>query len=138
MGSAIIISRNDYDEALEKIEAASVEKAYVGQFTFEFPEGLNTASTMEICRAVQNSEFEDKVRLARICIAGKPVKVTCPNGEIEKFQLSDVNDGLEGLPIFQKEPFALMALADSIFGHIVKKSLRPSKAKQEPQKAAEV
>lgn len=135
MGSAITITRKDYNEALERIEQVSAETAYVDQFSFQFTEGLNTASTMEICRTVQSSEFEDRVRLARICIAGKPVKVTCPNGEVESFQLSDVNDGLEGFPLFQKEPFALMALADTIYGHIIKKSLRPSKPKQEPQEA---
>lgn len=133
MGSAITITREDYTEALDKIEEVSAEKSYVDQFSFLFPEGLNIASTMEICRAIQNADFEGKVRLARICIAGKPVKVTCPNGEVEAFQLSDVNDGLEGFPIFQKEPFALMALADTIYGHIIKKSLRPSKPKQVPQ-----
>lgn len=137
MGSAITLTRNDYTEALEKIEAVSADTAYVDQFSFDFPEGLNTASTMEICRAVQNADFEAKVRLTRVCIAGKPVKVTCPNGEEEKFQLSDINDGLEGFPLFQKEPFALMALADTVYGHILKKSLRPSMPKKVPQPAAE-
>lgn len=137
MGSAITLTRNDYTEALEKIEAVSADTSYVDQFSFDFPEGLNTASTMEICRAVQNADFEAKVRLARVCIAGKPVKVTCPNGEKEKFQLSDMNDGLEGFPVFQKEPFALMALADTVYGYILKKSLRPSQPKKVPQPAAE-
>lgn len=137
MGSAITLDRNDYTEALEKIEQVSAETSYVDQFKFEFPEGLNTASTMEICRAVQDAGFESKVRLARVCITGKPVKATCPNGEVEKFQLSETNAGLEGFPLFQKEPFALMALADTIYGYILKKSLRPSKPKKEPQAAAE-
>lgn len=137
MGSAITLTRNDYTEALEKIEEVSAENSYVDQFTFEFPEGLNTASTMEICRAVQNADFDAKVRLARICIAGKNVKATCPNGEVEQFRLSDTNAGLEGIPLFQKEPFALMALADTVYGHILKKSLRPSMPKKAPQVTAE-
>ena len=137
MGSAITLTRNDYTEALEKIEEVSAENSYVDQFTFEFPEGLNTASTMEICRAVQNADFDAKVRLTRICIAGKNVKATCPNGEVEQFRLSDTNAGLEGIPLFIKEPFALMALADTVYGHILKKSLRPSMPKKAPQTTAE-
>lgn len=137
MGSAIILTRNDYTEALEKIEEVSAENSYVDQFTFEFPEGLNTASTMEICRAVQNADFDAKVRLTRICIAGKNVKATCPNGDVEQFCLSDTNAGIEGIPLFINEPFALMALADTVYGHILKKSLRPSKPKKAPQDKAE-
>lgn len=128
---ALRLSRDIYNEALEKVEEVSKEKAYLDQFSVEFPEGLNTASTMEICRVIQDSNFESKVHIMRLCIAGKPVKVTCPNGEKETFKLGSAEDGLEGFELFKKDPLALIAIADIVYGYILKKSLRPSQARTE-------
>lgn len=128
---ALKLSRDVYNEALEKVEEVSKEKAYLDQFSVEFPEGLNTASTMEICRVIQDSSFESKVHLMRLCIAGKNVRVTCPNGDVESFKLGSAEDGLEGFNLFMKEPLALSALADTVYGYILKKSLRPSQARTE-------
>lgn len=128
---ALKLSRNEYNEALEKVEQVSKEKAYLDQFEIEFPEGLNTASTMEICRVIQDSSFESKVHILRLCIAGKNVKVTCPNGDVESFRLGSAEDGLEGIELFRKDPLALCALADTVYGYILKKSLRPSQARTE-------
>lgn len=130
---ALKLSRDVYNEAIEKVEAVSQEKAYLDQFEFEFPDGLNTASTMEICRVIQDSSFEGKVHVMRICIAGRNVKATCPNGEVETFKLGSVDDSLEGFPLFQKDPLALYALSDIIYGYILKKSLRPSMARAEAE-----
>ena len=130
---AIKLSRAVYNEAIEKVEAVSREKAYLDQFEVEFPDGINTANALEICRAIQDSSFENKVHLLRICIAGKNVKVTCPNGDIETFRLGNVEDSFEGFPLFQKDPLALYALSDTIYGYILKKSLRPSKAPAEAE-----
>lgn len=124
---ALKLTRKIYDEALEKIdEATRNETAYLDQFIVEFPEGLNTANTMEICRVIQDSGFESKVHLAKICMAGKLVKVTCPNGEVEKFKLSSHEDSLEGFSLFAKDPLALWAIADCVYGFILKKYVRPS------------
>ena len=128
---ALKLSRDVYNEALEKVEEVSKEKAYLDQFSVEFPEGLNTASTMEICRVIQDSSFESKVHLMRLCIAGKNVRVTCPNGDVESFKLGNAEDGLEGFNLFMKEPLALSALADTVYGYILKKSLRSSQARTE-------
>ncbi len=128
---ALKLSRNEYNEALEKVEQISIEKAYLDQFEIEFPEGLNTASTMEICRVIQDSSFESKVHILRLCIEGKNVKVTCPNGDVESFRLGSAEDGLEGIELFRKDPLALCALADTVYGYILKKSLRPSQARTE-------
>ena len=123
---ALKLTRKVYDEGLEKIsEAAAGDTAYLDQFETEFEDGLNTASVMEICRAVQDSSFEGKVRLMRICIAGKNVKVRCPNGESFKFRLSNAEDSIEGFDLFRKEPLALWAIADTVYGYVLKKSLRP-------------
>lgn len=130
---ALKLSRQVYNEALEKVDQVAQKKAYLDQFSVEFPDGLNTASTMEICRSIQDSSFESKVRLLRLCIAGKNVKVTCPNGEVESFKLGNENDGLEGFDLFRKDPLALAALADTVYGYILKKSLRPSKAQTEAE-----
>lgn len=128
------LTRKVYDEGLEKINTATAgDRAYLDQFEIELPDGLNTASVMEICRVIQDSSFEGKVRLMRICIAGKNVKVKCPNGETERFRLGNAEDSIEGFDLFRKEPLALWAIADTIYGYVLKKSLRPSAP--EPAKA---
>ncbi|MBR5007887.1 MAG: hypothetical protein IKY09_02800 [Methanocorpusculum sp.] len=130
---AIKLSRAIYNEAIEKVESVSKEKAYLDQFEVEFPDGLNTASTMEICRVIQDTSFEGKVHLLRICIAGKNVKVTCPNGEVESFRLGNAEDSFDGIDLFRKDPLALYALSDTVYGYILKKSLRPSMAQAEAE-----
>lgn len=124
---AVTLTRKDYEGALEQVAAASGNNdSYLAGFTFAFPEGMNTASTLEICRMVNEQSFDMRVRLARICIAGKPVAVTCPNGDIEKFRMTNIDDSFDGLPLFEKEPLALIALTDCVYGYIVKKSVRLS------------
>lgn len=131
---ALTLSRKDYHEGLEKVEAAVIDdKAYLDQFKIEFPEGLNTASTMEICRVIQDSSFESKVHVTRLCIAGKNVKITCPNDEVYTFILGNAEDSIEGFDLFKKDPLALWALADSVYGYILKKYLRPSSAQPEAE-----
>ena len=125
---ALKLTRAIYEEGLDQIDqAVQNDKAYLDQFSIEFPEGLNTANTMEICKVIQDSSFESKVHLLRLCIAGKNVKVTCPNGEVEKFRLGNSEDSIEGFELFKKDPLALWALADSVYGYILKKSVRPSR-----------
>lgn len=127
---ALTLTRNDYLEGLEKVaEAAQDNTTYLDKFKISFPEGLNTATSLEICRIMTDPTMEGKIRLAKICIAGRNVEVTCPNGETEKFHLSKPEDSLEGFPLFVKEPLALLALADSIYGFVLKKSLRLSKTR---------
>ena len=128
MGSSITLTRKEYQEGLEKIaEVVAGDTSYLDQFSVTFPDGLNTAQTLEICRAIQNDSLESRVNLMKICIAGKKVKVTCPNGETESFCLSTASDSIEGFDLFKKEPLALIAIADCIYGHLLKKSLRLSK-----------
>lgn len=128
---ALKLTRQIYTEALEKIDEVAQAGAYLDQFTVEFPDGLNTANTMEICRVIQDSGFESKVHILRLCIAGKNVKVTCPNGEVYTFKLGQAEDSIEGFELFKKDPLALAALADTVYGYILKKSLRPSTARAE-------
>jgi hypothetical protein len=118
------LTRKVYDEAIENIEKVSEKDAYLNQFEVDFVDGLNTASVMEICRIINDSSFESKVRLMKICIEGKNVKVKCPNGDVESFRLGSSSDGLDGIPLFQKEPFALAMLADVVYGYVLKKSIR--------------
>lgn len=125
---AITLSRTDYEEGLVKAgQSIKDNKTYVGQFSVNFPEGLNTAQALEICRVIQEPTFENKIRLAKICIAGKKVEVNCPNGEVSKFKINTPDDSLEAFELFQNEPLALIALTDAIYGFILKKSLRLSK-----------
>lgn len=129
MKEALILSREDYKEGLEKIEdfVKQENKSYLDGFTVEFPDGLNTASALEICRIMQDPSLDAKVHLMRLCILKKVVKVTCPNGDKESFCISELTDSLDGFELFKNEPLALSAIADSVYGHILKKSLRLSK-----------
>lgn len=127
---ALTLTRQEYADGLKKIEdLVETGSSYLDQFSVEFPEGLNTASSLEICRVMQDPSLEARIKLMKICIADKNVKVTCPNGEVESFHLSAPTDSLEGFDLFRKEPLALTALADVVYGHILKKSLRLSRPK---------
>ena len=132
---ALKLSRDVYNEAIEKVEAVSAEKAYLDQFEFEFPDGLNTASTMEICRVIQSPTMENKIRLLKLCVIGRNVEVKCPNGEKEKFCMTNEGDSFDAFPIFQKEPLALIAITDAIYGHILKKCVRLSNAQKKAANA---
>lgn len=134
---ALTLTRNDYTEALEQINQGLGDESYISLFTVRFPDGINTASTLEICRVIQSPGFDNKLRLMRVCITGKNVEVTCPNGEVEKFCMSDPEDNLEGFPLFQKDPLALVAIADALYGYILKKYVRLSKPKEAAAKATE-
>lgn len=124
---AITISRNDYKEGLDQVN--QYDGVYLDGFSVTFPDGINTAQTLLICRAIQAPSLESKLQLMRVCIAGKIVEVKCPNGEVEKFCMSSVDDSLEGFPLFKKEPLALIAIADSLYGYLLKKYVRLSKPK---------
>lgn len=127
----ITLTRQVLQEGFDVLaQASNDEDAYLDRFKVTFPDGLNTASVMEICRILQNSTFETKVRLMKLCIAGRNVEVTCPNGEVERFCLSNPDDNLEGFPLFQKEPLSLIAISDMIYGFVLKKSVRLSKPKE--------
>ena len=126
---ALTLTRETYEEALEKVNNGLEDKSYLALFTVKFPNGINTASTLEICRVIQAPTMENKIRLMKICIEGKNVEVTCPNGETEKFCMSNISDNFEGFPLFEKEPLALLAIADDLYGYILKKYVRLSKPK---------
>lgn len=128
MGAALTLTRQDLIDGMLQVDKASEAGSYLGQFKVEFPDGINTASALEICRVITSSDMESKLRLMRICIQGRNVSVTCPNGDVEKFRMSNLDDAFEAFPLFQKEPLALMAISDAIYGHILKKSVRLPKA----------
>lgn len=125
----ISLSRQDYEDGLKKIEKATENgKSYIDGFTVTFPDGLNTASTLEICRVMQDPTLEAKINLMRICVAGKRVEVTCPNGKKDSFCITNPGDSIEGFDLFRTEPLALIAISDAIYGFILKKSVRLSEA----------
>lgn len=124
---ALTLNRGVYTEALTRINDNLNGESYISQFDVTFPEGINTANTMEICKVINNPTFDNKVQLLKICIEGKNVEVKCPNGDTEKFCMSNVADNFEGFSLFQKDPLALMAIADSVYGYILKKYVRLSK-----------
>ena len=134
---ALTLDRSVYEDALEKINNTLGEKSYLDEFSVSFPDGINTASTLEICRVIQAPTFDNKIRLMKLCIEGKKVEVKCPNGETEKFCMSNIADSLEGFPLFEKDPLALVAIADSLYGHILKKYVRLSKPKEQVAENAE-
>lgn len=133
MEAPITLTNKDYADGLQNvINSFSGEKSYAAQFKVDLPEGMNTCSVMEICRLFENPDFESKVHIARLCLVKKNVVVTCPNGDVEKFYMSNVDDKLEAFPLFEKEPLALTAIADCVYGYILKKYVRPSTKAHEP------
>ena len=134
---ALTLDRNMYRQTLDDINEMLAGDSYANQFVVKFPDGVNTASVLEICRTIQAPSFENKVKLMRICIAAKNVEVTCPNGDVEKFCMTNVDDNLEGFPLFEKDPLALIAIADAVYGYILKKYVRLSKPKAEAAQNAE-
>lgn len=123
----LTLDRSVYTDALRMVNEELGDQGYLALFTVTFPDGINTASTLEICRVLNAPTFENKVHLMKVCIEGKNVEVKCPNGEVEKFCLTNVEDNVEGFPLFKKDPLALMALADNLYGYILKKYVRLSK-----------
>lgn len=134
---ALTLDRSIYTESLDEINETLNGESYINQFSVTFPDGVNTASTLEICRTIQAPSFENKVMLMRICITGKKVEVKCPNGDVEKFCMTNVDDNLEGFPLFEHDPLALLAIADTLYGYILKKYVRLSKPKAEAAQNAE-
>ena len=132
---ALTLSTKDFTEALEL--ANSMDDQYTSLFKVSFPEGINKASVLEICRIMQAPSLDNRVKLMRLCIAGKNVEVTCPNGDVETFCMTTPDDSLDAFPLFEKEPFALVAIANSLYGHILKKSWRLSKPKEAAAEKAE-
>ena len=121
---AVELTRQDYIDGLASVAEASGDGTYLDKFKASFPQGLNTASSLEICRLLQNPDLEAKIRLARICLLGKPCEVTNPDGSKESFLMSDMGDSFDAFDEFKKWPLALMAVADAIYGYILKKSVR--------------
>lgn len=134
---ALTLTREDYTEALDKVNRGLGDKSYISLFEVTFPDGINTANTLEICRVIQTPTFENKLRLMRVCIAGKNVEVKCPNGDVEKFCMNNLEDNLEGFPLFSKDPLALIAISDALYGYILKKYVRLSKPEAAAAKATE-
>lgn len=134
---AITLSRQTYEDALDQVNQGLGDASYISLFSVTFPEGINTANTLEICRVIQAPTMENKIHLMRICIQGKNVEVKCPNGDVEKFCMSNVGDNFEAFPLFQKDPLALLAIADSLYGYILKKYVRLSKPKEAAAQTAE-
>lgn len=126
---ALTLSRKDYTEALDGINNSLTGESYLTQFVITFPGGVNTADVMEICRAIQAPTMDNKIQLMKICIAGRNVSVKCPNGDTETFCMSSEDTDINAVPLFAKEPLALLAIADSIYGYILKKYVRLSKPK---------
>lgn len=134
---ALTINRKLQTEQVDYINKTLDGGSYVDMFEVIFPEGINTANTLEICRVINAPTFDNKVRIMKVCIEGKKVEVKCPNGDMEKFVMSTQEDNLEGIPLFNKDPLALMAIADSLYGYILKKYVRLSKPREAAAEHAE-
>ena len=134
----LTLTHKDYEKGMEQIvqDAAKTNGAYLDGFQITFPEGINNAAAYEVCRALGDSSFEAKIRLTRICVAGKTVEVACPNGDLEKFYMANPDDSFDAFPLFEKEPLALIALTDCVYGYVVKKSFRLSKTREAGEQTA--
>ena len=132
---ALTLDRSVYKEAIAEINETLAGESYISLFSVTFPDGINTANALEICKVINAPTFDNKLHLLRICVAGKNVEVKCPNGETESFCLTSIDDNFDGFPLFTKDPLALLAIADSVYGYILKKYVRLSKPKEAAAKA---
>lgn len=132
---ALTLTRNDYTEALDRINNSASDAGYLNKFVVSFPDEMNTASVLEICRTIQSPTMDNKIHLLKLCVMGRNVEVTCPNGDKEKFCMTNEADSFDAFPIFQKEPLALIAITDAVYGHILKKYVRLSNAQEKAAKA---
>ncbi len=132
---ALTLTRNDYTEALDRINNSASDAGYLNEFVVSFPDGMNTASVLEICRTIQSPTMDNKIHLLKLCVMDRNVEVTCPNGDKEKFCMTNEADSFDAFPIFQKEPLALIAITDAVYGHILKKYVRLSNAQEKAAKA---
>lgn len=132
---ALTLTRKDYTEALDRINNSASDTGYLNEFVVSFPDGMNTASVLEICRTIQSPTMDNKIHLLKLCVMGRNVEVTCPNGDKEKFCMTNEADSFDAFPIFQKEPLALIAITDAVYGHILKKYVRLSNAQEKAAKA---
>ena len=124
---ALTLDRKTYDDALAYVNEGLGDESYISLFKVTFPEGINTANALEICKVINAPTFDNKEHLLRVCVTGKNVEVKCPNGDVEKFCMNNVEDNFEAFPLFVKDPLALMAISDAVYGYILKKSVRLSK-----------
>ena len=127
---ALTLTRKIYNETLDEVAAGMGDTTYLDQFEVTFPEGINTAEVLEICRVVQNPTFDNKIRLLKICIKDKNVQVKCPNGEVTKFCMTNDDDPFDAFPLFKDDPLALVAISDTLYGYILKKYVRLSKPRE--------
>lgn len=134
---ALTLDRAIYQDALKEINESLGNESYTSMFSVTFPDGINTANTLEICRVIQSPTFENKVHLMKVCIEGRNVEVKCPNGDKEKFCMTSIGDNFEGFPLFKKDPLALVAISDALYGYILKKYVRLSKPDGAAGKIAE-
>ena len=132
---ALTLTRNDYTEALDRINNSASDAGYLNDFVVSFPDGMNTASVLEICRTIQSPTMDNKIHLLKLCVIGRNVEVTCPNGDKEKFCMTNEADSFDAFPIFQKEPLALIAITDAVYGYVLKKYVRLSNAQEKAAKA---
>jgi hypothetical protein len=132
---ALTLNRKVYKDAIAYVNETLGDESYISLFSVTFPDGINTANALEICRVINAPTLENKVHLLRICVTGKNVEVKCPNGDTEKFCMNNVDDAFEAFPLFQKDPLALMAISDSVYGYILKKYVRLSKPEEAAAKA---
>ena len=127
---ALTLTRKIYNETLDEVAAGMGDTTYLDSFVVTFPDGINTAEVLEICRVVQNPTFDNKIQLVKICVKGKNVEVKCPNGDVEKFCMTNEADNFDAFPLFRDDPLALVAIADTLYGYILKKYVRLSKPKE--------
>ena len=72
---ALTLDRSIYKEEIDRVNRELDGKSYVSLFSVTFPEGINTANTLEICRVINAPTFENKLHLMRVCITGKKTDI---------------------------------------------------------------
>ena len=116
----------DFIETLNSLDKLA-PKDILGAYSVTFPAGMSKVPILELCAIFEKEpSFEDKVRLTRHCIIGKPVEIAYKGEVKQTVLLNDFNADFDVFPVFTEHPFALMLLIQTCFAAQLKNSLPPS------------
>jgi len=110
-------------------------------FEVDAPEGFADVPVLEVCRIINESDedmpmrFEDKERLMRFSILGKPIKMSYAGKALGTVLMNKLTDSLDAYTVFKDNPMALSFLMNVCVAYVLKRSLPPRK--QVPPVAAE-
>jgi len=107
-------------------------------------DGFNEPPVMQVCKLLDmmgpgkngtDIFYDYQDLMARYAILGKMVKVFLGDEQIGAFQLNNLRDPWELVPMFAEHPKAYSALCDVVLSYLLKKFILPAKKANTPEVA---